>query len=215
MAIDEAELDQYSDETRSRLKAAADAFATAIEQHTARLLELSGGSTQVHEVFGLNATVRRAAASWDDAVFDHTGTFPLAVDLDEDDEDDVLDDDEEEDLSSEVSVSVVSRWDLEVTSVEDVVAAGREAHRRNNPDESDQDARARIGDRGVGQALYALVHDFGEPWFEIPGLELAGAHRVYVARDEQLETTDDEDEDEDESLPIVIPGGEVLYRESW
>jgi hypothetical protein len=36
--------------------------------------------------------------------------------------------------------------------------------------------------------------------------------RVYVARDEQLETANDEDEDED--LPLVIPGGEVLYRET-
>lgn len=214
MAADEDELDQYSDESRRRLRAAANAFVKEIEQHTARLLELGGGSGQALEVFELHDTLRRAAASWDDAVFDHTGTFPLAIEIDEDD--DAQDDDgydAEEDAPSEVSVSVVSRWDIEVTSVEEVVAAGREAHRRNNPDESEEDARLRIGDAAVGQALYALVHDFGEPWFEIPGLELAGAHRVYVARDEQVEVG--ADEDADDSPPLVVPDGEVLYRETW
>lgn len=213
------EIHQHSTESRQQLRARADALAAALEQHTAALLELEGGTSSLPRLFQLNDEVRRAAAAWDDAAFAHTGTFPISVEAPDDEEED--DDNEEYDgveepvgsAESPLAVSVVSRWDLDIIDPAALVEAGRAAHRRMNPSESEADAAVAIGDTVVGQALYAVVHEHGEPWFEIAGVGLVRGQRVYLHRDEDQPALD-EVEQYEEDLPFA-PAGTVLFGETW
>ena len=210
------EPDQYSDESRQRLRTASDAFIAAIEQHTVALTGLKGGSSSLPTLFELNDTVRRAAAVWDDAVGDHTGTFPIAVELPDENDQDEEDDEGGPDLEAVESVSVVSRWDLAVVDVDSLIRAGRSAWRRLWPEESEEDAAVSISDQDIGQALYALVHEFGEPWFEIPGVKMTTGQRVYLSTEASTQALDTiADEDIDEMHMPVVPQGEVLYGEAW
>ncbi len=106
------------------------------------------------------------------------------------------------------ALAVVSRWDL-VTDADDLIAAGREAHKRNRPEEQDEDAAEAVA--GVGQALYAVLHDLGEPWYSLPGVEVMRAVRAFVTRPEPAEPFT-----VDEIEPLIVePAGERLYLESW
>lgn len=206
------EFEQYSQESREQLRDRAAALAAALEQHTAALLEMRGGTSALRILFELNDEVRHAAAAWDDAVFDHTGTFPVAIaSLDGDD----LDEEEDgaDDPESSVAVSVVSRWDLDIIDPVAVIQAGRAAHQRMYPAENEVDAAARIGEGEIGQALYAVVHEYGEPWFEIPGVGTVAAHRVYLRRDHDQLPFNESDQDPDQ--PPIAPAGSILYSESW
>lgn len=75
----------YSEQSRHHLRRKASALVTAIEQHTNALVDEPAGPGNLSE---LNQVVRSAVAEWDDAVFRHTGTFPVAVDFDQEDEQD-------------------------------------------------------------------------------------------------------------------------------
>lgn len=179
----EDDMEQYSQESRTQLRDRAEALATALEQHTTTLLEMTGGTSTPTALFQLNDDIRKAAAAWDDAVFDHTGTFPIAIEsLDEDeDEDDDLDQDERDGPNSAeapLAVSVMSRWDLDIIDPAALIQAGQAAHQRLNPSWSEADID------GVGQALYAIVHEHGEPWFEMPGVGTVAGHRAYLRRDD-------------------------------
>lgn len=208
------ELEQYSQESREQLRDRAAALAAALAHHTAALLEMRGGTRSLATLFELNDEVRHAAAAWDDAVFDHTGTFPVAIESLDDDGADL---DEGEDGAdgpeSSVAVSVVSRWDLDIIDPVAVVEAGRAAHQRMNPAETEVDSAARIGEGDIGQALYAVVHEYGEPWFEIPGVGTVVAHRVYLRRDHDQLPLNESNQDYDQ--PPIAPVGEILYSESW
>lgn len=68
-----------------RLRQTASRLTAAVEEHTAALLSMGTGLGPPR-VCQLNEVVRNAVAAWDDAVFGHTGTFPVALDFDEDDE---------------------------------------------------------------------------------------------------------------------------------
>jgi hypothetical protein len=76
----------YSEQSRQHLRRKASALVTAIEQHTTALIEEPPGPGNLSRLSELNRVVSSAVAAWDDAVFRHTGTFPVAVDFDEDDE---------------------------------------------------------------------------------------------------------------------------------
>lgn len=207
------EIEQHSQESREQLRDRAAALAAALEQHTAALLEMGGGTSALPILFELNDEVRRAAAAWNDAVMDHTGTSTLAIaSLDGDDD---LDEEEEDadDPESPVAVSVMSRWDLDIIDAVAVIQAGRAAHQRMYPAETEVDAAARIGEGDFGQALYAVAHEYGEPWFEIPGVGTVAAHRAYLRRNHDQLRFNESDPDYDQ--PPVAPAGRVLFSESW
>lgn len=209
------EIEQYSQESRAQLRDRAGALATALEHHTTALLEMRGGTSTLAALFQLNDDIRQLAAAWDDAVFDHTGTFPIAIEsLDEDADDDDLEEDEQDGsdgAEASFSVSVMSRWDLDIIDAAALIQAGQAAHCRLNPSESEADAAADIG--GVGQALYAIVHEYGEPWFEMPGVGTVAGHRAYLRRDDGQTPLDEVDQDSDQ--PPVAPTGNVMFSESW
>lgn len=107
-------------------------------------------------------------------------------------------------------VSVISRWDLDVVNTEALIAAGRVAHQRQRPEETDQDTAFAISDASA--ALYALTHEAGDPWWDIPGVEVLIGTRTYVVPDEPLAPPTDNDD----LTPVVLPPpGRVAYSESW
>lgn len=149
-------------------------------------------------------------------MFDHTGTFPIAIESLDDDEDDDLDDDEQtcaDGAEAPLAVTVMSRWDLDIIDPAALIHAGQSAHQRLNPSGSEADAAAYIGEGGVGQALYAIVHEHGEPWFEMPGVGTVTGYRAYLRRDADQQPLDETDQDYDQ--PPVAPSGNVLFSESW
>jgi hypothetical protein len=77
-----------SEQSRQHLRRKALALVTAIEHHTTALVDEPPGGGSPSGLSELNQLVRSAVAEWDDAVFRHTGTFPVGVDFDEDDEQD-------------------------------------------------------------------------------------------------------------------------------
>lgn len=209
-------IDPFSPASEARLRTATDALIAALRAYTETVSGLSGGSGDDRIVSDADDTVRRVALAWDDAAETHTGNFPLLIedfdDEDPDDEDDLGDADAE----LVHALSVVSRWDVQVTDAPALIEAGRQAHLRQWPGDTDADARAAIHDDSIGRAIYTLVHEHGEPWFKLPGVEVLGGHRAYIdAEDDQPMTTAEPDDDFPEGAPTLVPDGEVVYSESW
>ncbi len=173
---------------------------------------LRGGSSEMLGLFDANADIERLIHEWNERVGDHTGTWPVLLerrgdeleDIDSDDDDDVLR------LSDGEPISVVSRWDLQVVDAVALIEAGREAHKRLQPRENDEDAAFAVPD--AGRALYALLHEAGEPWHDMPGVEVVRGVRAYVRRHVPAGPLSPEDVGDE---TIVEPAGDRLYGESW
>ena len=213
MDADDVETDQFSADSAAELEVATRALTSALDDYLKLVTGLRGGSRDVQRVFAANDVVRREALRWDGAAGDHTGTVPLGIeDLDEDEDDEVGDEEPE----SVYEISIVSRWDLDVSDVPALVEGGRAAHRRLQPEESEEDVRVAIPDDDLGPALYALVHERGEPWYDLPGVVVLGGHRDYIDRDgDQPMTAAAAEDDLPELAPLRLPDGEVVFSESW
>lgn len=214
---DEPDIDQFSPASETGLRTATDALIAALGAYAEAVSGLHGSSRDIQLVFESNEAVRRAAIAWDAAADTHTGTFPLSIQEFDDDDSDIDDDDTDEaDAELVYALSVVSRWDLEVTDAPALVEAGRKAHLRLTPADSDEDAKVAIQDDDIGPAIYALVHEYGEPWFDLPGVEVLGGHRAYIAAEEdQPMTMAAPDDDFPEGEPLRIPDGEIVFSEGW
>ncbi len=202
--------EQYSDATRVALSSAVDALIEGLRRHASYVSGLRGGTSEMRGLFNAHAEVERLLDAWNERVFDHTGTFPVSL-LGREDDDELESevDGGEDQLNNGAPVSVVSRWDLSIVDAKALLAAGRQAHKRLQPHENDEDAAAAVPD--VGQALYALMHEAGEPWFQLPGVAVVRGARAYIQPDELAMTPEDDDFD----APIVEPTGRRLYGESW
>jgi hypothetical protein len=203
------EPEAYSEETLAALRSATLELGQALAEHAEFLAGLHGGSAEMAGLFAANEKVADLVAAWSDRVFDHTGTTPVyLLNRDEDDED--FDDEIEEpgEVGDGDLLSVVSRWDLRIQSREALIAAGREAHRRNRPEEDDEDAAVAVGNAAM--AMYAVLHEAGEPFYRLPGVQVAQGLRVFVRPDEEPQPLDDEMSD-----AVSQPAGEVLFSESW
>ena len=202
--------EQWTDETRSAVEAATDELLAAVRSHVRLVSGLRGGSSEMQAVFDANRAVEQAIDAWNERVFDYTGTFVVSLEGKYDEADD--EGDVEDDLLAEgPALAVVSRWDLLVTDPQALLAAGRDAHKRLRPEELDVDAEVAVA--GVGQALYALTHERGELWYDLPGIEVVRGIRAYVAPDEPTEPFTDDIAETD--APVVEPEGERVYLESW
>lgn len=213
---DDAFPEQFSVQTRDALKAAVEELVEALHRHAEHVAGLRGGSSEIPSVHEMNRQVEMAIAGWNDRVVEHTGTLPVSLagfgeDEYEEEEDDGDDEDDEEVVDGSTPVSVVSRFDLLVKDAEALVKAGRDAHKRNRPEEQDEDAAVAVPN--FGQALYAVLYERGEPWYDLPGVEVVRGIRAYVQPDEPAEPfTEDEAEVE---VPIAEPAGDRWFRESW
>ena len=120
-------------------------------------------------------------------------------------------------------LTLVTRVDLGVRDTEELLSAGRAAPRRLQPEENEADALVAVNDEA--QAVYALLHEAGEPWLDLPGTGLLAATRLYVAPEDydrpgDADDSDDDGEDDDFSAEAMVdevgvPEGTLLFSESW
>ncbi len=204
--------EQFTDETRRALERAVAALTEGLHEHARLLTSVHGGSSDTPQIFSANRRVEQLLAAWNDAVFDLTGTVPVALeDLDDEDEDGDDEDDDSPDLADGDPLLMVEQWDLVVTDADALLRAGREAHRRSWPKETERDAEAAVS--SAAHALAELMHERGEPWYELPGIDVVTGARAWVRPDPAHTASAADDEPDD--LPDEELGGEVLYRESW
>ncbi|MCA0328607.1 MAG: hypothetical protein LCI03_01735 [Actinobacteria bacterium] len=203
------EPEAYSPETLAALRSAVRELGDALVEHVELLAGLHGGSAEMAGLFAANEKVADLIAAWNERVLDHTGTSPVYL-LDRDD--DFIDEEEPDDDGTAVAdgdiLSVISRWDLQVEDVDALVSAGREAHRRNRPEEDTEDAAVAVD--GAALAIYAVLHEKGEPFYQLPGVAVLSGLRVFVRPDDAVAVAADEISDE-----VYQPPGEVLFSESW
>lgn len=167
-----AHIEQYSEESRGRLAEATAGLVGLLQRYAAEVGAMDGGTSQMGPLFDLNDELTAALAQWNERVDEHTGVLPLPLgDEEYDDDEDV------EPVLVAGQVSVVSRWDLDITDLGALLAEGRAAHRRLRDEETEQDAELAIQD--AGGALYAILHEKGEPLHDVPGLELVSGARLH------------------------------------
>ena len=205
---DEVFPDQFSAQSHEALLRSVDALTAALRAHADQLGAMRGGSSDVPAVFEANAAVADLVDAWSERVFDHTGTFPVVL-AGRDDDTDELDDDVPQPADGD-PVTVTSRWDLQVVDVAELLQAGRDAHRRLRPAEDAEDAAVAVPHPGL--ALYALLHERGEPWYDLPGVAVVRGERSYVRPDEPPTPLSD---DTDDDGPVTEPAGVRLFGESW
>jgi hypothetical protein len=193
----------FSAESRTALAEASRKLAERLQAHTEALLALTGDEDH-STLFEHNAALEGVVEDWNDAVFEHTGTAPLLLDDSADDEDD------DEDEPDQV-ISVVSRFDLRITDLDELLEAGRAAQERH-PAELDES-----GDRDpvdtAEQAIYEISREVGEAWFELPGTELVAGARAYVVPEPPFEALDADAEDV--VTELIAPNGVVTHAETW
>ena len=201
--------DQYSAGSGRRLEDATARLVAVLQEYTAALLEMRGGTGETPELLRRSEALSAVVVDWNDRVGDHTGTWPLLLrGYDDPGPEDV--EVPPEPAAIESQVSVVSRWDLDVVDAAAVVAAGREAHLRSWPRDGGADADVAVP--GIPEALYAFLHERGEPLLDLPGVEPGGA-RLIVVPDEPLEPFTGQVEDL--TGAVTPPTGTVVMSEVW
>ncbi|MEU8222184.1 hypothetical protein [Kribbella sp. NPDC048915] len=192
----------FSAESRAALADASRKLAERLQAHTEALLAMTGNEDHT-TLFEHNAALEGVVEEWNDAVFEHTGTSPLLLD-------DSIDDEDEETEQDQV-LSVVSRFDLRVVDLDALLEAGRAAQERQ-PDELDES-----GDRepveSAEQAIYEISREAGEPWFELPGVEMVAGGRAYVVPEAPFEPVDADAEDV--VTELAAPNGVPTHAETW
>jgi hypothetical protein len=209
---DESGPAQYSDASREALRRRAEALIEGLRGHTEALLALQGDPAELPGLFERHEQVETLLRGWHDAVLDHTGTIPLSLDEPDGDEDD-REIELEEALETDV-ISVVSRIDLALDDPEELLREGRAAYSRLWPDE--EDVAAAVPD--AGQALYALAHEAGEPWLDLPGTGVTSAVRAYIVPEQPYQPpAEPEDENDPDALLdlVAVPRGTLIFSESW
>jgi hypothetical protein len=199
----------FSAESARRLEDATARLVAVLQEYTAAVLEMRGGSGETPELLRRSEALSAVVVDWNERVGDHTGTWPLLL---AGYDDPALEDVElpYEPAAIESQVSVVSRWDLDVVDAAAVIAAGRAAHLRSWPRDAGADAEVAVP--GVPEALYAFLHERGEPLFDLPGVEPGGA-RLFVVPDEPLEPFTGQVEDL--TGAVTPPPGTVVMSEVW
>jgi hypothetical protein len=203
--------EQFSQQTREALGLSVDALVDGLQRHAKLLSGLRGGSSEMPAVDEANDQVERLIAAWNERVFDHTGTSPVPLqDFGDEDDEEILEGEEAAELVDGEPLTVVSRWDLQVVDTDELMQAGREAHKRLWPGENDEDAAVAVPN--TSQAVYALLHEHGEPWYDLPGIEVVRGARAYVRPIDPPTPLSYED---DLGEAIAQPPGEQLFNEGW
>ncbi|GAA1592557.1 MULTISPECIES: hypothetical protein [Kribbella] len=193
----------FSAETRAALAEASRKLAERLQAHTDALLAMTGDEDHT-TLFEHNAALEGVVEDWNDAVFEHTGTTALLLD-------DAAEDEDDEAAEPDQLISVVSRFDLRVVDLDELLEAGRAAQERH-PAELDES-----GDRepvdSAEQAIYEISREVGEAWFELPGTELIAGARAYVVPEAPFEPLDPDAEDV--ITELIAPNGVATHAESW
>jgi PAS domain-containing protein len=207
----DGDLEQYSDHSRDELRRATEQLVAGLQRYSEVLSGMHGGTAELAELLGQNSTIEGLVLAWNKAAFDHTGTTPVVLD-DADDIDFDEDEDEDQVAAGEV-LSIVTRIDLTLDDPEALITAGRAAYRRLWPDETDEDVSVAVDD--PAQALYAVTHEAGEAWLDVPGTGVVRAVRAYVVPDDSGDVTGDDPDDAELLQDLAVPPGTIVYREYW
>lgn len=159
--------EQWSPAARERFTAQVGALAEAVRRHGDAILALSGRQAELPVLFAANDVLAAAAEAYADAQFNLTGTLPSFETYD--------DEGEGEDYGAEelpppvARLRLVRRTDLDVTDLDQVLAAGRAAYLRVWPEDTMEDAATDVDH--LGRAIYQLDHAGGPAELEhVPGL---------------------------------------------
>lgn len=209
--VDEQTPDQYfTAGSREALAEASRRLTERLQAHTEALLAMRGGPDEQTALLEQNAALEELVEGWNDAVYEHTGSSPLVLEdeLDDDDEDEA---DEEEVEEPDQLLSVVSRFDLRVVDPAALLEAGRAAQQRH-PVEADETPEPV---ETAEQAVYELSRELGETWFALPGVDLVAGARAYVVPEEPFEPLDADADAEDIRTQVGAPDGTVTHAETW
>ncbi|NLF04468.1 MAG: hypothetical protein GX593_05630 [Actinomycetales bacterium] len=205
--------DQFSPASADALRDSAARLAEVLQRYATATGSMAGQTNELEEIFALNAQVSALAAELNDKAFDHTGTLPLPLDLEGNAHHHVeeSDDDEGETVEAESLLSSVSRWNLAVTDLDQLLAAGREAHRQTVAGATAQDAALEITE--AADAVHAILEARPEPWFEIPGIAVMHGLRLLIEPEDVPEQFDGDLENA--AGAVLPPAGPLLIAESW
>ncbi|TCN29313.1 hypothetical protein EV644_103708 [Kribbella orskensis] len=195
----------FSEESRKALAEASRLLAERLQAHTEALLAMTGDEEQAG-LYEQNAALEELVEGWNDAVFEHTGTAPLLLDDELEDEED-----EEEPEEQDQVISVVSRFDLRVVDLEALLEAGRTAQERHPAELDESGEREPV--ESAEQAIYEISREVGEAWFELPGVDLVAGARAYVVPEYPFEPL--EADAEDVLTELSAPNGAITHAETW
>jgi hypothetical protein len=192
----------FSEESRKALAEASQLLAERLQAHTQALLAMKGGPDEQDALYEQNVALEELVEGWNDAVFEYTGTAPLLLE----------EETEEEELQEQDHlISVVSRFDLRVVDLEALLDAGRAAQERH-PAELDDSGEPDPVDTAE-QAIYEISREMGEAWFELPGVDMVAGARAYVVPEYPFEPL--EADADDVLTEISAPNGVVTHAETW
>ena len=195
----------FSEESRKALAEASRLLAERLQAHTEALLAMTGDEEQAG-LYEQNAALEELVEGWNDAVFEHTGTAPLLLDDELEDEED-----EEEPEEHDQVISVVSRFDRRVVDLEALLEAGRTAQERHPAELDESGEREPV--ESAEQAIYEISREVGEAWFELPGVDLVAGARAYVVPEYPFEPL--EADAEDVLTELSAPNGAMTHAETW
>lgn len=202
--------DQFSSASAEALRDSAARLAEVLQRYAEATAPMAGHTNELEEIFDLNEQISTLAAELNDKAFDHTGTLPLPLDL-EGNAHDHTEDDEEETVEAEGFLSSISRWNLAITDLDELIAAGREAHRQTTAGATAQDAALEITE--AADAVHAILEARGEPWFDFPGIAVMHGLRLLI---EPIDVPEQFDGDPENATGAVLPpAGQLLITESW
>lgn len=209
---EEPYIEQYTAESNRRLQEATATLVCLLQEYASSAGAMRGGSREMVDLHKRNDALRAAVAEWTERASDHTGTTPLLL-LGCGDEDEGNQPPQEQEAEPQARLSVLSRWDLDIHSLQELIGAGRSAHQRIRPGETDEDAAVAIAD--PAGALYALLYEAGEPWYEIPGVEVVSGVRLYIEPSGGPQVTGDFDSMDDPRDAVTVPEGLLIFSETW
>jgi len=180
---DDAVETQWTRAARHSYTTRAEAFIEALRDHVQLNLGRSGHEREISAYMTSVMRLRDMAAAYNESEFDWCGSFPLALDSDDEDFDG---EDDEERASGDV-LSLTGRWDFRIADEKKVLRAGRKAYRRAWPEESQKDAKRRV--RDLESAAAEVMHVDGLAGLEkVQGMSLERWSYSFTVQDAATET---------------------------
>lgn len=169
-ADDEVVETQWTPGALTAYRASADHLVQRLLEHVRLTGERRGAQRELGEYFASAEALQEAVTAFAGAEFDWCGSFPVATEMlndDEEPQDGVVADPA---LEEAPVVSVLGRWDYLVTDGAALVEHGRSAYRQTWPQDSDDDAAVQVVD--IESAVRAIVHAAALPELDAaPGLQ--------------------------------------------
>lgn len=210
----------FSDRSRAALEATTRALITSLTTYLDTVRDISADLTdeeQVDLVSDVDEAVTDAVRAWNDAATEHTEIPPLRLVDDDVDSDWISDEDEDETEPRQRPLprwlSIVSRYDVEVTDPDALFAAAQAARGDHGYQPEDMTGEA-VRRSGVGNAVYEVRHG-DTPYSDVPGVALRGGSTVYLAHDPTGPDPAPSLRADPDLRRVLPPTGNVEFLETW